>query len=52
MTYKFLILTMVRKAIIGLASLIEDLESNNRLGRVIELATDETLSIEDTSTRK
>lgn len=53
MTYEFLILAAVRNAEIGLASLANDLEwevlnIRSEFG-VIELATDETLSIEDTN---
>jgi len=53
MTYKFLILTAVRNADMGLASLVNDFEREvlyiELEFRVIELATDETLSIEDTN---
>ena|SRR5438445_9069861 len=53
MTYEFLILAAVRNADIGLASLVNDLEREvlkiELEFRVIKLATDETLSIEDTN---
>ncbi len=53
MTYEFLILIAVRDADIGPASLIDNLEREVLdIGlecKVIELATDETLSIENTT---
>ena len=51
-TYEFLVLTVVRNTDIGLSYLIDDLERevlHIRLDfRIVELAPDETLSIENT----
>ena len=56
MAYEFLVLTTVRNADVGLSSLIDDPEREVlHIGldvRVVELAPDETLSIENTSEKR
>ena len=53
MTYELLVLTAVRNADVGFSCLIDDLEREMlHIGldvRVVELAPDETFSIENTS---